>query len=190
MADLKDIDLAVKTIKKYHKKFVILKCTSKYPAKYEDLNLKMIGKLKKKYKCPVDSSDHTMDNLASIISVTQGASVVEKHFKIENDNKSVDSHFSTPISNYGKIRDLINSVNNIIGNDKSAFKLSNELIKSRRSLYVSKDIKKFESISFKNIKSIRPGFGMHPKFLKKIIGKNAKRNLKKGTPLLKKDIYD
>ena len=86
----------------------------------------------------------------------------------------------------GKIRDLINSVNNIIGNDKSAFKLSNELIKSRRSLYVSKDIKKFESISFKNIKSIRPGFGMHPKFLKKIIGKNAKRNLKKGHPYSKK----
>ena len=104
MSNLKDLDLAVKTIKKRHNKFAILKCTSDYPAKYSELNLSSIPKLKKRYKCPIGFSDHTIDDIASIIAVAFGATIVEKHFKMDNDNSSIDNHFSSSISNYNKFK--------------------------------------------------------------------------------------
>ncbi len=188
MAEKNDIDLAVKSIKKYHTKYAILKCTSKYPAFYKDLNLSTISKIKKKYKCPVGFSDHTKDNLASIVSVLYGATIVEKHFKLDDDITSVDSHFSVPISNYKVLKETLNNVYLCIGSESMGFKINNDQKNSRRSIYVSNNIKKNYKITKDNIKSIRPGYGLHPKYLKKILGKSVKRDLKYGTPLHLKDI--
>ena len=188
MADQKDLDLAIKTIRKYHSKFAVLKCTSKYPATYKDLNLSSIKQIKRKYNCVVGFSDHTVDDLAANISVVFGSTIVEKHFKLDNDLKSIDSHFSTPISNYQKIKKSLNNVNDCVGIESLGFNISIEQKNSRRSIYISHDIKKNDKLTLENIKSIRPGFGLHPKFLKKVLGKKAKKKLKFGYPLNLSDI--
>ena len=188
MAEEKDLDLAIKIIKKYHTKIIILKCTSKYPASYKDLNLSTIKKIKKRYKFPVGLSDHTIDGLAGNISVVFGATVIEKHFKLDKDLTSIDSHFSLPISSYKSTKKTLNNVSICIGNEDLGFKIGKEQKNSRRSLYVSNEIKKREKLTIYNIKSIRPGHGLHPKFLKKILGKTVKKNLKYGSPLFLKDI--
>jgi pseudaminic acid synthase len=102
LASFDDVDLAVKTIKKIHNKFAILKCTSSYPAVEQDLNLKTIQMLKKKYRCPIGFSDHTVGDLASKVAVAVGATIIEKHFKLDGDQNSIDSHFSVPISKYSE----------------------------------------------------------------------------------------
>lgn len=188
MAEKSDLDLAVKSIKKYHSKFAILKCTSKYPATYTDLNLSTIKKIKKEYKCAVGFSDHTLNDLAANISVIYGSTIIEKHFKLDGDNNSIDSHFSVPISQYQLIKKKLNNVLNCVGSEDKGFKISKEQKNSRRSIYISKDIKKNEKITNDNVKSVRPGFGLHPKFFKKILGKSVKKNLKYGFPLNLKDI--
>jgi pseudaminic acid synthase len=181
MSDLKDLDLAIKVIKKYHNKYAILKCTSNYPARYKDLNLSSIPKLKSKYKCPVGFSDHTVDRVASIGAVSLGATIIEKHFKMDEDQKSVDNHFSMNISDYSKFKfDLENSKKSL-GNIKQILKVSKEKKNQRRSLYISKPIKKNEKLNLTNIKSVRPGFSLHPKYLKKILGKKTKIDLEIGS---------
>lgn len=181
MSDIKDLDLAIKIIRKYHNKYAILKCTSNYPSRYKDLNLSSIPKLKNRYKCPVGFSDHTVDRVASIVAVSLGATIIEKHFKMDNDHKSVDNHFSMNISDYSKFKlDLENSRKSL-GYIKQILKVSEEKKSQRRSLYVSKSIKKNEKINLTNIKSVRPGFSLHPKYLKKILGKKTKKNLEIGS---------
>ena len=188
MAEEKDLNFAVRNIKKQHSKFAILKCTSKYPASYKDLNLSSIKKIKKKHRCVVGFSDHTLDNLAANISVVFGATIIEKHFKLDRDMTSIDSHFSVPISNYQTIKNSLNNVNNCIGNENLGFKITQEQRNSRRSIYVSKNLKKNNKLTIENIKSIRPGFGLHPKFFNKILGRSVKKNIEYGSPLKLKDI--
>jgi len=188
MADKYDLDLAVKCIKKYHSKFGILKCTSKYPASYDDLNLLTIKKIKKKYKCAVGFSDHTLDDLAGNLSVIYGSTIIEKHFKLDGDQNSIDSHFSVPISKYGEIRKKLNNVLKCIGDEDNGFKITKDQKNSRRSIYVCKDIKKNTKLTTHNIKSIRPGYGLHPKFLNKVLGKSVKKDIKYGSRLTLKDI--
>jgi pseudaminic acid synthase len=183
MSKVEDINLAVKIIKKYHNKFAILKCTSKYPASYNDLNLLSIKKLKKKYNCPVGFSDHTIDELSSILAISYGAKIVEKHFKLDKDVKSTDSHFSMPISKYENLKKKISAVDICLGKENKIFSVSRNVLNSRRSLYICENVKKNNKVNSKNVRSIRPGFGIHPKYLKKIIGKKFTKNFKKGTPL-------
>jgi N-acetylneuraminate synthase/pseudaminic acid synthase len=179
LASLKDIDLAVKTIKKKHKKFSILKCVSSYPNPLKDLNLISIKLIKDRYKCSVGFSDHTVGDLAAKVAVTQGATIIEKHFKNDNDDFSIDSHFSMELSNLRQFKTDLNNINIILGNSNMELPLSAQKnISGRRSLYVSKNILKGEKFSTENVKSVRPSFGLHPKYLKKIIGKKAKKNLK------------
>ena len=183
MSDIKDINLALSIVKKYHKKFAVLKCVSKYPATYQDLNLASLPELKKKLNCVLGFSDHTKDELASIISVFYGAKIVEKHFKLDSDKNSIDNHFSTPISKYADLKEKLNSVDICVGKNNRLFNLTKHQINSRRSLYVSENVKKNSKINLNNVKSIRPGYGLHPRFLKKILGKKFKKNLQKGTAL-------
>ena len=185
MATLKDLDNAVKTIKKYHNKIIILKCTSTYPTlNFNELNLNLIKFLKKRYRCPIGYSDHTIGELAPIIATTLGASLIEKHFKLDDDKKSIDSHFSMKISEYKNLKNNLLRVNNAIGNSKMfPLKISKKILNERRSLYVVSDIKKGEKFTENNIKSIRPGKGLDPKYLKKFYGKLSKRGIKLGTRL-------
>jgi len=179
LASLKDIDLVVKTIKKKHKKFSILKCVSSYPNPLKDLNLLSIKLIKDRYKCSVGFSDHTIGDLAAKVAVTQGATIIEKHFKNDNDDFSIDSHFSMELSDLQQFKTDLNNINIILGNDNMVLPPSaRKNISGRRSLYVSKNILKGEKFSTENVKSVRPSFGLHPKYLKRIIGKKAKKNMK------------
>ena len=184
LATTKDLDLAVKTIKKIHGKIAILKCTSSYPAPIEDLNLRSINLLKKKYKVAVGYSDHTIGEEASKIAVTLGATIIEKHFKLDNDDSSIDSHFSMKLSNLPKFKINLNQIKIYLGKNKLIIpRSSKKNLKGRRSLYIVENIKKVERFSKKNVKSIRPSHGIHPKNLNQITGKKAKKNIKEGTRL-------
>lgn len=189
LATLKDIDLVVKTIKKTHNKFAILKCVSSYPNPIEDLNLLAIKLIKDKYKCSVGFSDHTIGDLAAKVAVTQGATIIEKHFKIDNDNSSIDSHFSMELSSLKKFKKDLNDINIILGKKKLTLSPSaKKNISGKRSLYVSREILKGERFTLKNVRSVRPSFGLHPKYLKIILGKISLKDLKLGDRILKKNI--
>jgi pseudaminic acid synthase len=189
LATLEDIDLLVKTIKKKHSKFAILKCVSSYPNPLEDLNLLSIKLLRDKYKCSVGFSDHTIGDLASKVAVTQGATIIEKHFKVDNDKSSIDSHFSMKLSDLRKFKKDLNDVNIILGKKKLMLSASaKKNLSGRRSLYISKKIMKGEKFTLENVRSVRPGYSLHPKYLKIILGKKSTKNLKLGDRILKKNI--
>ncbi len=178
----KDISLALKTIKKFNNKVIILKCTSSYPATPDELNLSTIPNIKKKFKVLSGFSDHTKDDIAALTSVALGANLIEKHFKIKN-SKSVDDFFSMDQNEFKlmikKIRILERSLGKISYNPSKIAKVKH--FSGRRSIYVSNYIKKNEKITKKNIKVIRPNFGLHPKYYYDMIGKKAKKNLSVGT---------
>ena len=183
LSNLKDISLAFKSISKFNKKIIILKCTSAYPSKIEELNLKTILDLKKKFKCLVGFSDHTIGTEVPILAAAIGSNVIEKHF-IAKKTKTVDSFFSL---NDKKFKTMITNIrNNEIALGKVNYnisKSSKENLNGRRSLYVVKKIKKNEKISQFNVRSIRPSFGLHPKYFKRILGKKVKKNLEVGDRL-------
>jgi pseudaminic acid synthase len=189
LASIKDIDLAVKTIKKKHKKFAILKCVSSYPNPLKDLNLNSIRLIKDRYKCSVGFSDHTIGDLAAKVAVTQGATIIEKHFKNDDDNFSIDSHFSMELSNLKQFKTDLNNINIILGNNSMTLPLSaKKNISAKRSLYISQNILKGEKFTTENVRSVRPSFGLHPKYLKRIIGKKAKKNMKFADRISVKDV--
>ncbi len=183
LANYKDLSLAIKTIKKINKKLIILKCTSSYPANIDELNLLTIKDIGNKFKCLAGFSDHTLGIQSSIHAASLGACVLEKHIKPKG-SKSVDSFFSINIEELKKMINIIR--NNEISNGKidySISKNSKKNLNGRRSLYVIKNIKKGEKFSYQNIKSIRPTYGLHPKFLDKIINKKSISNLRVGSRL-------
>lgn len=186
LASVNDLDLAVKIIKKQHLQFSILKCSSSYPAPEEDLNLKSLEFIKKRYRCSVGFSDHTLKFDAAKVAVAFGATIFEKHFKEDKDNFSIDRKFSTKISKYNEYKDGILNSKKSLGSAKLFIsKSSKQNFNGRRSLYVVQKIKKGEKFTLSNIKSIRPAFGLHPKYLKKIIGKFSTKNLYPGDRLKK-----
>ena len=184
LATIADIDLAIKTIKKKHNKFAILKCVSAYPTPMNELNLRGINLLKNRYKCPVGFSDHTIGDLAAKVAVSLGATIVEKHFKVDGDKNSIDNYFSMKLSKLKKFKKGLNNIQICLGKENlDILKSAKKNMKIRRSLYICKDIKRREEFTLDNIKSVRPSFGLHPKFLKKIIGKKSNKDLKIGERL-------
>lgn len=190
-ATLKEIEGSVKYIRKLGcKKLVLLKCTSVYPAKFEDLNLNGIKTLKRKFNCKIGFSDHSRGIVGSMAAIAVGAEVIEKHVKLFKNDKSIDAKFSiTP----NEMKELIlnaNLINASLG-DENKFRTKNEkyAFKRRRSIFVIKDIRLKEKFTNKNINVLRPNKGIHPKHYFSIIGKKSKLNLKKGTPLKKKHIF-
>ena len=166
--------------------FAILHCVTEYPAQNKNINLKTIPYLKKKHKCVVGFSDHTIGIGAAISSIAFGANIIEKHFCLKDQNKSLDSNFSLDPDS---TKMLINEVNNAwlsIGRVKTKT-LNDEKIykKFSRSIYTYKEIKKGDIINEKNIKIVRPGFGVLPKYYDKLIGKSSPINIKKNLPIKK-----
>tara|TARA_Y100000590_G_scaffold470159_1_gene662418 strand:+ start:21536 stop:22585 length:1050 start_codon:yes stop_codon:yes gene_type:complete len=183
LATQNDIDLALKTLKKNGcKKIIILQCVSSYPSPINEQNLRLIPIIKKKYKVLSGLSDHTLGSIAALTSVALGGSVLEKHFNLNDNTKTVDSFFSLNNNDFKKMVEGIRDVETSLG--KSVFKIdksSMENFYSRRSIYVSEKILKNQLITTKNVKVVRPGYGLEPKFLKKILGKRSKKNLIPGT---------
>lgn len=158
---------------------ILLKCTSEYPAKLDEANLKTIPDMKQAFGVEVGFSDHTMGYIAPVVAVSLGAKVVEKHFIIDKKIGGADSAFSLDKYEFGEMISAIRDTEKLLG--KVEYDLNEKRKKQRRfarSLYVSRDIKAGEKFSEENIKSVRPSFGLHPKYLKDLLGKTAKKDYK------------
>lgn len=185
MANYKEIEEAVAAARKNGAKDIaLLKCVSSYPAKPEDMNLKTIQDIAKNFKCPVGLSDHSMGTAISTAVVALGAGIIEKHFTLSRKIKTPDSFFSIEPPELKELVDNIRTVEKAIGKvhyGSTAEEKKNRIF--RRSLFAVKDIKKDEAFTKGNIRSIRPGYGLSPKYLKDILCKNAKKDIKRGAPL-------
>lgn len=162
----------------------ILKCTSAYPAGAEDMNLLTIKDMIEKFTpqgIKVGLSDHSTNNEISIAATALGATVIEKHFTLDRALGGADAGFSM---NPDEFKELVNSIRlteKALG--RVCYDVNEKNRALARSIFAIKDIKKGEKLTEKNIKIIRPGFGLHPKYYNDIIGKSAKRNIKYGTPI-------
>lgn len=185
MASLVEIAEAVDTAMQYGcEDLTILKCTTSYPASPKDSNILTIPHLKQLFGCKVGLSDHTLGIGASIGAVALGADTIERHLTIDRANGGVDSAFSLEPSEFKQLTDEIKRVKESLGTihygptaNESKSKLR------RRSLYISHDVLEGEALTDQNLRSIRPGHGIPPKYLPLLIGKRVNRNLAKGQPM-------
>lgn len=179
MAELKDINLALETIKKKgNKKIILLLCNSDYPTKYENFNLNGLKFLKDKFKVLIGISDHSLGNVIPISAVSLGAKFIEKHIKLTGDNTSPDHFFSMNTREFGE---MIKDIRNIEKSfSRKSLNFKNKNFRSRRSIYVLKDIKKNETFSRDNLGIKRPAFSLNPNKLNLLLGKKSNKNLKKG----------
>jgi pseudaminic acid synthase len=190
ISELKDIDLAIQTCQmEGNNNIALLKCTSSYPAPISEANLCMIKDLRERYDLITGLSDHTIGSTVPIMSIAYGAKIIEKHFIIDRSVGGPDSSFSMNENEFSLM------VRNIRDAEKSIgvvdYKLTKKQLQGRnfsRSLYIVKDVKKGDVLSESNIRSIRPGFGLHPKYYFEILGKTFKRALEAGDRLELKDI--
>jgi len=182
IAEKEDIILAIEACKRMNNNNIaLLKCTSSYPAPIEDANMCMIKDLAERFNVISGLSDHTIGSTVPIVATSFGAKIIEKHFIITRSIGGPDASFSMNEQEFTKMVKAVRDAEKAIG--KVNYKLTEKQQKSRdfsRSLYVVKNIKKGEEITEENVKSIRPGFGLHPKFLPEIIGKKSIKDLKRG----------
>ena len=185
IALLEDIELAIDTCRKAgNNQIAILKCTSSYPAPIELANLNTIPDMAKRFGVVVGLSDHTMGDTVAIASIPLGAKIIEKHFIIDRKIGGPDVSFSMEPTEFKQMVNSIRDVEKALG--KVDYTLSDKAMKSRehsRSLFVVKDIMKGDTFNETNIRSIRPGFGLHTKYYKEVLGKIATHDIEKGTPL-------
>jgi pseudaminic acid synthase len=187
MANLKEIDLAYNTAKKNGaNQIILLYCVSNYPSKISDFNLNNIRILKERYNCKVGFSDHSIDNKVVAAAVAAGAEVVEKHIALEGQKKGFDLAFSLRGKEIKDYAQVIKDTSLMMG--KEYFfrnKSENHSLQFRRSIYAVSDIKKGEKFTKKNIRVIRPGFGIQPIYFEKLLGKKSPLHIKRETSLSK-----
>jgi len=185
IATLCDIQEALDACKRVgNEQVILLKCTSSYPTPLEEVNLRTIPHMAETFNCLVGISDHTLGISVPIAAVALGAKVVEKHFILSKELDTPDKAFSLSPEEFSQMVKSIREVERALG--KVSYELTPRMKESRescRSLFVVKDMKAGETFSEENVKSIRPGHGLPPKFLKDILGRKAKKDIKKGTPL-------
>ncbi|MBQ4406391.1 MAG: pseudaminic acid synthase [Bacteroidales bacterium] len=173
IATLEDIELAVNTIRsEQNDDITLLKCTSAYPAPIEDANLQTIPDMKQRFGVKVGLSDHTMGSIVPVTAVSLGAEVVEKHFIIDRKIGGPDAAFSMEADEFKRMVDDIRNVEKALG--KVSYPSDPSKIKGRefcRSLYVAEDVKAGDVVTEKNVRSVRPGHGLHPKYLSEVVGK-------------------
>lgn len=185
MSSLADIELAVKTIQEQgNQNIALMKCTSGYPAAVNDMNLRTMETLHTTFSCITGLSDHSMENSVSIAAVCLGAKIIEKHFTDDRKIPGPDSHFSLMPDEFRNLVHNIRVAENAMGNVRFTTTLSEqENVLFRKSIFVIKDIKPGEPFTNENIKVIRPGHGLHPKYFEQLLGIKAKADLIKGTPM-------
>lgn len=178
-----DIQLAIDTCHKAgNNQIALLKCTSEYPTPWDDVNLKLLDELASDFDCIVGISDHTLGDIVPCAAIALGAKIVEKHFILDRGLGGDDAPFSMEPNEFSSMVEKIRITEKILGSGD--YILSNKNINSRRfmrSLYVIKDMKKGDIITENNVASVRPGFGLHPKYLKLILGKKINKDVEKGT---------
>ncbi len=163
---------------------VLLKCTSAYPAPLEEANLRTIPDLSSRFGVVAGFSDHTLGTTAPVAAVALGAKVLEKHFILDRSVGGPDASFSLDPAQFRQMVDAVRDTEKVLGS--VTYELTEKLQKSRefsRSLFVAEDVGAGDTLTEANVRSVRPGFGMHPKHLKEVLGKRFAAAAQKGTPL-------
>ena len=190
MATLQEIEEAVDAIYATgNRQLALMKCSSAYPAKSEEMNLTTICDMKKRFDIPIGLSDHSMGSFSAATAVAIGANIIEKHFCISRAIKNPDSSFSMEPDEFRAMVAQVREVEKAMGPvtyGVSEQEKSNACF--RRSLFVVEDIQAGEQLTAENIRSIRPAYGLAPKHYKEVLGRTAKHDLKRGTPLSFEDI--
>ena len=185
IATLCDIEEAVIACKRAeNEQIALLKCTSAYPAPLEEINLRTIPHMAETFKTVVGLSDHTIGIYVSIAAVALGAKIIERHLILDRKLGGPDAAFSLEPEEFKSMVRAIRDVEKALG--KISYELTERIKRSRefsRSLFVVEDVNAGEIFTEKNVRSIRPGHGLHPKYLKEIIGRKSRKNIKKGTPM-------
>ena len=185
MANLEEIAITVRIARRNGAKDItLLYCVSNYPSSIEDFNLNNIKILKDRFKCKVGISDHSIDNRVAIAAIASGAEVIEKHIALDNQKDGFDIDFSLKGKEIKKLRDDIDITYRLLG--KNYFfrtKIENKSKVFRRSIFAIKNIKKGEKFSKDNIRVIRPGYGLEPKYFNKILNKKSPINISEHEPL-------
>jgi len=190
MSDFEEIQEAIEAARGGGcNELAILHCVSGYPAPAVDYNLRTLTDMRQKFDLVSGLSDHTIDNTTAITSVGLGASIIEKHVTLDRNGGGPDDDFSLEPLELKELCDNAKTAWQSLGKVDYGMKSSEESnVKFRRSLYVVKDINIGEILTHKNVRSIRPGFGLPPKYYHQVLGSKAKRNLRKGDRVTFDDI--
>lgn len=190
MGSLEEIEEAIAAIYgQGNHDLALLKCSSAYPAKREEMNLRTIKDMQERFHVPVGLSDHSMGSFSATTAVALGASIIEKHFCLSRTIKNPDCTFSMEPHEFKQMVEEVREVEKALG--KVAYGVSKQEeynTRFRRSLFVVKDIAAGETLTKENVRSIRPSNGLKPKYMKDVLGKKANKPLAKGTPLSFEDI--
>jgi len=185
IAQQEDIELALDACRRMgNNDIALLKCTSSYPAPIEEANMIMVKDLAERYSVISGLSDHTMGSTVPIVATAFGAKIIEKHFILDRAIGGPDASFSMNEEEFTAMVKAVREAEKAIG--VIDYTLTEKQAKGRdfsRSLYIAEDVKAGEVFTEKNLRSVRPGFGLHPKFFNELIGKKAKLDLEKGTPM-------
>lgn len=185
MATIEEIEEAVATARQAGaSQIALLRCTSAYPALPCEMNLRTISELARRFEVPVGLSDHTMDIAVPVAAVALGACIIEKHFTLSRSLKGPDSAFSLEPAEFKAMVEAVRVAEKALG--EIHFGLTDSERSSRvfrRSLFVVRDVRQGEAFSNENVRSIRPGHGLHTRHFEQIVGKRASRDIERGTPL-------
>jgi pseudaminic acid synthase len=191
IANIEDIELALDACRRMgNNDIALLKCTSSYPAPIDEANMCMVKDLKDRFNVISGLSDHTIGSTVPTVATCFGAKIIEKHFILDKSIGGPDASFSMDETEFTAMVKAVREAESAIG--KVDFTLTEKQVKGRdfcRSLYVVEDIKEGELITEKNVRSIRPGFGLHPKYYQSILGKIVNTDIVKGSPLKLDIIY-
>ena len=185
MASLEETQEAVNTARQAGaKEIALLKCTSAYPASPEEMNLRTIPELARRFGVPVGLSDHTMGMAVPVAAVALGASIIEKHLTLSRSDTGPDSAFSLEPHEFKAMVAAVRAAEEALGEVHFGLSAKEEATRVfRRSLFVVAEVKKGEPFTERNVRSIRPGHGLHTRHLEEILGKRATRDIERGTPL-------
>jgi len=185
MASLEEIDEAIRTAREAGATEIsLLKCTSAYPAPVDEMNLRTIPELSRRFEVPVGLSDHTMGTAVPVAAVALGACIIEKHITLSRSDPGPDSAFSLEPGEFKATVAAIRTAEKALGTVQFGFSPHEESSRVfRRSLFVVENLKRGECFTQKNVRAIRPGHGLHTRCLPEVLGRHATCDIERGTPL-------
>ena len=192
MANIEEIQEAIEAARDGGcKELAILHCVSGYPAPAADYNLRIIPDMINRFGLVTGLSDHTLGNTTAITSIALGASIIEKHFTMDRKGGGADDSFSLEPADLNLLVEGIKIAWDSLGYVDYGYKSSEvDNVKFRRSLYFVRDMKKGEKITCDTVRSVRPGFGLAPKYLTEIIGKHVNEDIQANTPTSFKSLIE
>jgi len=185
MASLDEIDEAIRTAREAGAtEIALLKCTSAYPAPVDEMNLRTIPELSRRFEVPVGLSDHTMGTAVPVAAVALGACIIEKHITLSRSDPGPDSAFSLEPGEFKATVAAIRTAEKALGTVQFGFSPHEDSSRVfRRSLFVVENVKRGECFTQKNVRAIRPGHGLHTRYLPDVLGRHATCDIERGTPL-------